>query len=42
MGVVGVGDAAVVGYCFGEDEGPDEEEEALDAVGGRGFSNVHI
>lgn len=41
MGVVRAGDAAVVGYCFGEDEGPDEEEEALDAVGGWGFSNVH-
>lgn len=41
MGVVRVGDAAVVGYCFGEDEGPDEEEEALDAVGEWGFSNVH-
>lgn len=34
MGVVGAGDAAPVGYCFGEHEGPDEEEEALDAVGG--------
>lgn len=31
---MGAGDAAIVGYCFGEDEGPDEEEEALDAVGG--------
>lgn len=31
---MGAGDAAVVCYCFGEDEGPDEEEEALDAVGG--------